>query len=365
MRLASGRRMCSGVFLFFLTTVAVASAQPPTYQLRDLGFAQRVCNQNKFFNDSAQAVVQAPAPGGVISEPYLIETDGTRTYLGSLFGFGDDALAINSAAQVIGISSTNNSGTRAHPFFWSRTTGMVDITPDATDNDFPAVCAINDRGDVVGGWARGAFIYTGGRRYDFDTQVNIIGRPPSTRFILAGAINNAGQVLMAGVSSDNKDHLFLLTPTTTGNLLVRSDFEDYSPPDLGPPGWISDPIRQIPAKSEMNQPHSGARNGACWATVDQDCGMFQEVVAPNTGSYTLMFFANADRDGGLVGANVNGQAAAASSVAVRGFGNYGTSYSVSFNATAGDTIRVWMYSPASPGYVVIDDVSLTFDATTP
>jgi len=28
-------------------------------------------------------------------------------------------------------------------------------------------------------------------------------------------------------------------------------------------------------------------------------------------------------------------------------------------ARAGDVIRVWMYSPATPGYVVIDDVVLT------
>jgi hypothetical protein len=148
--------------------------------------------------------------------------------------------------------------------------------------------------------------------------------------------------------------------TTSGNLLVRGDFEDYAPPDLGAPGWISDnPLRQIPAKSETNQPHSGRQNGACWATDAQDCGMFQEVTAPGTGVYMLTYYANADRDGGLVGANVNGTFAASSSVAVRGFGNYGTTYSVSFNAVAGDTIRVWMYSPASPGYVVIDDVSLT------
>src|SRR5580765_1325766 len=363
MRLASGMRTCSAAILF-LMTAAAASAQPPTYQLRDLGFAQQVCNQNRFFNESAQAVVQAPAPGGVISEPYLIDTDGTRTFLGSLFGFGDTALAINAAAQIIGSSSTRSDGIRAHPFFWSRATGMVDITPDATDSDFPAVCAINDHGDVVGGMARGAFIYTGGRRFNFDTEVNIVGRPPSSHMILAGAINNAGQLLITGVTSDNQNHLFLLTPTS-GNLLVRGDFEGYAPPDLGPPGWISDPIRQVQAKSEINQPHSGTKNGACWSTTPQDCGIYQEVIAPGTGAYTLTFFANADRDGGFVGANVNGTGAASSSVAVRGFGNYGTMYSISFNAAAGDTIRVWMYSLASPGYVVIDDVSLTFDTTAP
>jgi len=151
-------------------------------------------------------------------------------------------------------------------------------------------------------------------------------------------------VLIAGITrSDGKDHLFLLTPTTaSGNLLVRGDFEDYAPPDLGPPGWVSDPIRQVPAKSETNQPHAGTKNGACWSTTPQDCGMFQEVTASGTGAYTLTFFANADRDGGSVGANINGNGAASSSVALRGFRNYGTMYSVSFNAAAGDTIRVWM-----------------------
>ncbi len=31
---------------------------------------------------------------------------------------------------------------------------------------------------------------------------------------------------------------------------------------------------------------------------------------------------------------------------------------MTFTANQGDTIRVWMYSPATPGYVVIDDASL-------
>ena len=48
---------------------------------------------------------------------------------------------------------------------------------------------------------------------------------------------------------------------------------------------------------------------------------------------------------------------------VRGFGNYGSAYSMSFDASAGDTIRVWMSSLAAPGYAVIDDVSVTLDRT--
>ena len=45
-------------------------------------------------------------------------------------------------------------------------------------------------------------------------------------------------------------------------------------------------------------------------------------------------------------------------VEVRGSENYGSSYKLRFDARSDDTIHVWMYSPATPGYVVIDDVTL-------
>jgi hypothetical protein len=152
-------------------------------------------------------------------------------------------------------------------------------------------------------------------------------------------------------------HGFILTPTGL-NLLVDGGFEDYVPPDLGPPGWVSDDLRAVPAKSETNQPHSGTHDGACWATTYEDCGMYQEVTAPVTGTYNLVFSANADRPGGLVGVNVNGQPIGYANVEVNGFGNYGAQIPIVSTANQGDTIRVWMYSPATPGYVVIDDVLL-------
>ena len=142
------------------------------------------------------------------------------------------------------------------------------------------------------------------------------------------------------------------------NLLEKPGFEEYTPPALGVPGWVSDPNRQTPAKSESNQPHSGSNNGACFTPESLDCGIYQEVTAPSTGTYLLTFYATADRDGGLVGAHVNGVQAVSIPVEARGFRNYGGAYTMTFPATAGDIIRVWMFSPAIPGYVVVDDVSL-------
>jgi hypothetical protein len=151
------------------------------------------------------------------------------------------------------------------------------------------------------------------------------------------------------------------------NLLVQGGFEGYAPPSLGPPGWVSDnPLRRVIAKSETNQPHTGANNGACSTTTFEDCGMYQDVTAPADGTYVLTMFATADRSGGLVGVDVNGASAQSQPVTVRSFGNYGASpYTMRVTAAAGDTLHVWMYSPASPGYVVIDDVALVQDFGTP
>jgi len=54
-----------------------------------------------------------------------------------------------------------------------------------------------------------------------------------------------------------------------------------------------------------------------------------------------------------------GTAAALANVEPRGWRNYGEPYVMTSTAEAGEQIRVWMYSPAIQGYVVIDDVTLT------
>lgn len=155
------------------------------------------------------------------------------------------------------------------------------------------------------------------------------------------------------------DNVSVTGQQLTENLLSEGDFEGYTPPALGQPGWISDDLlRQIPAKSETHQPHTGTLNGACWTPEYLDCGIYQEVVAPTSGLYAFSIYATADRPGGMVGLNVNGVTANSANVEPRGFENY-TRYTLGFTAAAGDTIRVWMYSPALPGYVVIDDASLT------
>jgi len=154
------------------------------------------------------------------------------------------------------------------------------------------------------------------------------------------------------------NHGFRPARSPRRNLLDDPGFERGQPPSFASPGWISDTFRETAAFLETHQPRSGSQNGACWTDQMLDCGIFQEVVAPGTGTYTLTVFATSDRDGGLVGANVNGSGAISAAVSPGEFGAY-LPYTMTFDASAGDVIRVWMYSPAAPGYVVIDDASLT------
>jgi probable HAF family extracellular repeat protein len=208
-----------------------------------------------------------------------------------------------------------------------------------------------------------AFVYDlngPGTMVDLNDQI-----PPNAGIVLldADGVNAAGWIVGNGRVNGQLRGLVLTPrtgpPTTSTNLLVNGGFEEYTPPQLGPPGWVSDDFRQVAAKSESIQARSGGKNGACWTTDNLDCGIFQDLTAPSTGTYTLTIYANADRPGALVGANVGDHTVVSADVAVRGFANYGNAYVLTFTASQGQTIRVWGYSPAVPGYLVIDDVALT------
>jgi hypothetical protein len=130
------------------------------------------------------------------------------------------------------------------------------------------------------------------------------------------------------------DRVSITGAITKVNLVQQGGFEGYAPPALGgSSGWLSDPMRQTPAFAETNQPHSGSNNGACSTSSQQDCGLFQEIVAPASGAYAFTAFANADRDGAYVGVDVNGVLQAATPIANRGFRAYGDPYGMTFSAS--------------------------------
>jgi hypothetical protein len=139
-----------------------------------------------------------------------------------------------------------------------------------------------------------------------------------------------------------------------GDVILNGGFEQSSVPATGP-GWVSDTSRQTAAVAESAAPHGGRINGACHTTAALDCGLYQDVVVPSDGTYTLRVYTDASRTGALVGWNVNGVSLASASITVGGY----LPQTFTHQFAEGDRIRVWLYSPATPGSAVIDDVSLT------
>ncbi|HKF68716.1 MAG TPA: choice-of-anchor D domain-containing protein, partial [Vicinamibacterales bacterium] len=183
------------------------------------------------------------------------------------------------------------------------------------------------------------------------TTIGTVTMTNPTTIVTGFAVTSHDPSLLNAAVFDNVG--FSMAGVSGTNLLVNGGFEDSVVPNVGP-GWVSD--RQSPAVSETADPHSGNQNGAC-RTTSLECGIYQEITAPgsDTLSYWFSLDAHADHPGGLVGVNVNGTPTLSFPVQVGGYQNY----SGMVFARAGDVIRVWMYAPGTPGFVVIDDVGLT------
>jgi hypothetical protein len=215
---------------------------------------------------------------------------------------------------------------------------------------FPVWLRLVRAGDQVTG-----SISSDGSAWTAVGSVNV-ALPASTAGGLAVTSHDASQLNTATF-----DNVTLVTDgSSPPNLLKDPGFESSVPPAFASPGWTSDAFRQTAAQSETSEPHSGAMNGACRTTTALDCGIYQDVIAPADGHYTFTVYANASRAGAFIGVNVNNAGVQSAPVEVRGVGAYGTPYAFTFTASAGDTIRVWLYSPNSPGSAVIDDASLTY-----
>jgi hypothetical protein len=86
----------------------------------------------------------------------------------------------------------------------------------------------------------------------------------------------------------------------------------------------------------------------------RDCGLYQDVAVPSAGTYTLTTYTDASRAGALVGWNVNGVSLESASIVGGGY----VRHTFTHQFAGGETIRVWLYSPATAGWAVIDEVSI-------
>ncbi|MFC5406094.1 glycoside hydrolase [Cohnella soli] len=134
------------------------------------------------------------------------------------------------------------------------------------------------------------------------------------------------------------------------NLLGNAGFESGG---LSP--WAGEWNPSL-AGVESYYPKSGAYDAYLHPTSSLDVAIYQTVTVPATRTYTLTAYAATNIVSGVqLGADVNGTQAAAKYIT----GNTGYGYyTLTFNANAGQTVKIWYYANRTNGWAVLDQVVL-------
>jgi probable HAF family extracellular repeat protein len=182
-------------------------------------------------NDLGQAVGTSGRCGntvlpGFAGGPHAVlwESDGSVHDLGNLggtvntdlLGVGTVAFAINNQGEVTGQSVLPGNQT-FHPFLWTKETGMRDLGV-LTGDLVGAGLGTNNRGEIVGasvsapGPATGdprAFLWRNGVMSDLNALVQ---QDAPLYLLTACSINDAGDIVGFGATSDGEIHGFLAMP---------------------------------------------------------------------------------------------------------------------------------------------------------
>ncbi len=154
------------------------------------------------------------------------------------------------------------------------------------------------------------------------------------------------------------------SPGPGKNLVVNGSFESGDTRS-----WFSDRAMTLNLDENLQQ-RTGVYNAACWHSTENsgDCSIVQDVSVPEAGTYRVTIYAKADRRGAWVGANLISQSFETQPFVtpVESRSAYWGpdalypyfKYEATVSAQAGDTIKVWAYSPNLPGWLVVDDVSI-------
>mgnify|MGYP001558791066 CR=1 FL=1 len=185
--------------------------------MHDLGTLGGVGSIAYGINSRGQVVGTSGMSGDFVFHAFL--HDGTTMRdLGTLGGTRSDAYGINSRGQAVG--GSNTSGETWHAFSHDGTT-MRDL--GTLGGTYSFAYDINARGQVVGGsntsgdTADHAFLHDGAMR-DLSTPPEVVAAGWQS-LAYAGAINDSGQIVGAGVNRAGNTHAFRLHPQTTSRYM--------------------------------------------------------------------------------------------------------------------------------------------------
>lgn len=185
-------------------------------EMTNLGSFGGTCTLLGDLNDRGQIVGDSYLPGDQSFHAFLWE-NGTMKDLGNTFGGpSSNALAINKDGHVIGWGQAAGDKFVQHASLWKDGV-QIDLGPSGTDCTFAA--SINSKDQIVGSSYpncafdvpfRG-FIYENGELLDLHT---LIGPDPKLEPSFPETINDRGEIAGIGLTTDGKEHAFLLIPNS-------------------------------------------------------------------------------------------------------------------------------------------------------
>jgi probable HAF family extracellular repeat protein len=131
--------------------------------------------------------------------------------LGTFGGTFGDPASINDAGAVTGHAA--NPDNSVHGFFWKE--GVLTDIGTVDGDDCSAGFSINSANQIVGqsfacdGSVSHAFVWENGKMVDLNS---LVSHGSDIQLLVAGSINNRGQIAGVGVLPNGDRHAFLLVP---------------------------------------------------------------------------------------------------------------------------------------------------------
>ena len=161
-------------------------------------------------NNHGELVGNASFAGDVTSAPFLW-SKGEFINLGTFGGTFGDAVSINDAGVITGHAGTPDSA--VHGFLWKK--GVLTDIGTVDGDDCSEGWSINSANQIVGrsfacdGSVAHAFLWENGKIFDLNS---LISDGSDLQLIVAGNINNNGEIAGIGVLPSGDQHAFLLVP---------------------------------------------------------------------------------------------------------------------------------------------------------
>jgi probable HAF family extracellular repeat protein len=161
-------------------------------------------------NNHGQLIGNATFPDETTSHPFLW-SKGEFIDLGTFGGWYGDPASINEAGAITGHAATPNGD--VHAFLWRK--GVLNDIGTVDGDDCSGGFSINSANQIVGlsfrcdGSAWHAFLWEHGDIVDLNS---LISQPSALQLMVAGTINERGEIAGLGVLPNGDRHAFLLVP---------------------------------------------------------------------------------------------------------------------------------------------------------